>query len=197
MSSDKEFDVLLAQYHECFEHLRMAERWIWTMPTIIISIAGGVAAFAFDALRNSPIEKMSVLIGAAVFLFIMAAVLRKHRFFTELWSGTLARIEDALIKNLAADSIVQHVRLKGRADHENLYCNGGVYFVKNLEDPDDKELWAPRGARKIERRALKQPAPKVVWYAMLILGGCLITLGIVTWFLPYGYSSFLAHCGIR
>jgi len=113
-------DILIEQYRQCFEHLRQVQRWIWQIPTIIISIGSGAVAAAFGYLSGNKLGQSLLLGTAAILLFTMAFVLLRYRYFAGIWIGTIARIEDELD--------IKHVQLTGDADseHGNLYKKVGT-----------------------------------------------------------------------
>ena len=90
-------DTLLAQYKECYEHLRQHERFMWQIPSLLTLINGGLVVVVFTFMSGSGVvPKLFVLAIALALTLTMAYVQRKHRYFSKVLTGTLSSLEIAL-----------------------------------------------------------------------------------------------------
>jgi len=90
-------DVLLAQYKECWAHIREHKRFIWEIPTITATVGGAFVAVAFIYVPSSQWLVRELLLAFGLILtFCLLIATIKHRYFTHIWQESIIKIENEL-----------------------------------------------------------------------------------------------------
>ena len=89
--------ALLAQYRECWAHIREHKSFIWQLPTVAATITGAFIAvgLVYIPLDRWAARELFFICGLAlIFSLLVASV--KHRYFTHIWQKSILKIEEEL-----------------------------------------------------------------------------------------------------
>lgn len=95
--SEKELDILLAQYDVVAGHHMHFMGLIWQLPALTITVIGALVAVLFGYELSAQLRGIALLFGAA-FLFIMVVAVERYRMFQLRRRKDLERIEARLVE---------------------------------------------------------------------------------------------------
>jgi uncharacterized membrane protein len=79
VASDREVNVLLAQYQVAASHHIQFLSLIWQVPAIAVAVAGGIAGVSFTT--RIPALRTALQLFGALFMFVMILALERYRMF--------------------------------------------------------------------------------------------------------------------
>lgn len=173
---DNVLEVLLAQYHQCYEDLRQHNRFVWEIPSIVVVLNGALIGVAFGnilAQSSSRIYARPVLmlIGVTITTALLVALV-KHRYFSYVEQQTLTEIESVLRRH--AGNKLKHVQRATKPKYEE-----SLYYA-TLE-PSNNEPMKPLTCLT----KLQSPSAHVgLIGSVCVILGLMIALAVVSPFLP-------------
>ena len=79
MTSNRTFETLLAQYHECCEEIRNLDTLIWQIPSIAMAV-NSFFGIAYLGYAHTHEARIILLLASYSFNLVSIITLRKHRF---------------------------------------------------------------------------------------------------------------------
>ena len=107
-----EIQVMIAQYQQCFEHLRQHDAFIWQIPSVLVLLCSGIMVAAYRFLPDEfwLVRAVLLLLGGFMSLALSYS-LGRHRYYQEIEIRTLSAIEKALMeKGLTSVRLVRTIR---------------------------------------------------------------------------------------
>jgi len=88
-------DAFIAQYRECYQHLRAHDALVWQTPSIAATINGALIVVAFRYIQDIIVREVLLLLGMVLTTALLYALI-KHRYFLFIEQQSLTKIEKEL-----------------------------------------------------------------------------------------------------